>query len=241
MGARRLVFNAFKTNNLSDSPLIYKVPTNLKFKHVDCNSYHSLLLSTDDKLYGLGYNSYYQLGTGESADKSSITEVKCIKGTPTSFCCNFSFSTVVTDYKNIYVLGQNWLGTNNNNTNVYEMTLPNPEDKIVHLTGGSFHIMALTESGKLYSAGENSAKLGREREYNAPTWDLVTLTKDKIVTNVCCLGDISVAITIDGTVYLFCSAYGWSTEPTVFTCTRKFPQPKALTCSLYHIMIVSSM
>jgi alpha-tubulin suppressor-like RCC1 family protein len=146
------------------------------------------------------------------------------------------------DYKNIYVIGQNWLGTDNNQESIYETHLPDPEEKVAVITGGSFHMMALTESGKLYSAGEDSAKLGRVRSESAKTWDIVESTKNSTVTCVSCIGDNSVVITADGTVYLFCSNYSWSVEPTDFVNkTQKFIQPRRLVTGLHHVLILASM
>src|ERR1700733_41604 len=47
------------------TPIIIKFPKNDTICQISCGYYHSLALTSDGDVYGWGYNTFGQIGTGE--------------------------------------------------------------------------------------------------------------------------------------------------------------------------------
>jgi len=188
---------------------------NKKIEWISCGALRSFFVSDQGKsVYGVGSNTYYQLGLTEPTDYRDVQLLPPFRLSDsvdddlsvTHIACSYSFTTFVCNNKYVFVSGQNWL--NSNRLSASRVLLPFNDlmhgEYIVRLSAGSFHCMLLTNMGRVFSGGENSSKLAQPS--NCGTFDgfrLVTALGEKRAKLVRCKCDASVIVTCDNEVYLF--------------------------------------
>ena len=144
--------------------------------------YCTHILTVDGKLYGWGYNSYGEIGRGNTSNYNYPTEIassyfsykRIIK------ICRVCYhaSCALTDEGEVYAWGNGSYGaflkgnTSNYNTPQLLTWFSNNNIKIVDVTGGYYHWLALSDQGKIYTWGYNShgqRGMGNTNSYNSET------------------------------------------------------------------------
>ena len=132
-------------------------------KSISAGANTTYAITTTGEMYGWGYNGYGQLGIGDTANrikptKSNLQKIKQIAAN--------EYSTIaLTEDGEIYGAGYNTegeLGLGYNQEKVLKwgkVKDPNGKDNITNATQiatGRYHIVVLTNNGKVYSAGYNN-------------------------------------------------------------------------------------
>ncbi len=132
-------------------------------KSISAGANTTYAITTTGEMYGWGYNGYGQLGIGDTANrikptKSNLQKIKQIAAN--------EYSTIaLTEDGEIYGAGYNTegeLGLGYNQEKVLKwgkVKDPNGKDDISNATQiatGRYHIVVLTNNGKVYSAGYNN-------------------------------------------------------------------------------------
>lgn len=138
---------------------------------------HTLALTTTDQLYAFGANSAGQLGnatnngTGNPNPTPTLVELPGATGSVAQIAGGGAHSLVLTSTGQLYAFGANDAGqlgyatnsgTSNPNPTPALVSLPGAMGKIVQISAGAGHSVALTSSGQVYTFGANRyGQLGR--------------------------------------------------------------------------------
>ena len=128
--------------------------------------YTTHILTADGKLYGWGYNSHGEIGIGNTSSYNyprSIASSYFNNKQIIKICrvCYYA-SCALTDEGEVYAWGNGGYGAflKGNTSNYYTPQLltwfSNNNIKIVDVTGGHYHWLALSDQGKIYTWGYNS-------------------------------------------------------------------------------------
>ena len=146
--------------------------SNQKIKHISCGSLVScyFLVTENNEVYSCGFNENFQLGLGgilaamypslidsSSYNNEKIKKIKCVK----------YHTCLLTENGKVYTCGANFhcqLGIDIVSDNVsftFRLVTNNDNDfskeKIIDIESGSFHSICLSETGKIYTWGENDS------------------------------------------------------------------------------------
>ena len=180
---------------------------------------HSLALDSDGALYAWGSNAYGQLGNGTTTNSSVPVAVK-IAGTPLAgktivqIAAGANHNMALTSDGAVYTWGWNYHGQLGNNTKTNSNTIvavrtigtPLAGKKIVKITAGQGHSLALTDGGMVYTWGRNdTGQLGNNATTDAMLPVAVTVTgtpmSNKTIVEIASGARHSLAIDSSGKVY----------------------------------------
>ena len=133
--------------------------------HVFASDCTLFFLTSDGKLYCLGYNGYGQLGNGTTTNVTTPTQIGASLGTITDVACSFQTTFFLTSDGKLYGMGNNTSGqigngdsgTNSKVTSPYRIgsSLGTITDVVCSTSATYF----LTSDGKLYGMGYNGSGL----------------------------------------------------------------------------------
>ncbi|MDR3346605.1 MAG: hypothetical protein LBS73_05450 [Campylobacteraceae bacterium] len=131
---------------------------------ISADGYHSLVLDSEGKIWASGSNSNGQLGFGDYADRTSFKPVT-ISGLASgvkiaNISANGDHSLVLDSNGKIWGAGYNkWgqlsLGNNVSQTSFQPAIGSITSSRIVSISAGGWHSLALDSSGKIWAAGAN--------------------------------------------------------------------------------------
>jgi alpha-tubulin suppressor-like RCC1 family protein len=183
----------------------------IDFKNSDC---HVVARTIDGKVYCWGYNIFGVLGNGKNdrviyspklnqylSDKQII-----------DICCGFRHTLVLTNSGEVYAWGDNKKGQIGNGKSGENECQLIPikvngfnDEKVIHISCGGWHSMALTESGRVFSWGNNSSRqLGQNNNKNAinqPTF--VSLNNEISIKKISCGLEHSLLLSREAHLYWF--------------------------------------
>jgi alpha-tubulin suppressor-like RCC1 family protein len=168
-------------------------------------AYHSLALRADGSLYTWGWNFYGQLGNGTSSATAAVSNPNPtqITGTYTQVVAGIYHSLALRANGSLYAWGGNDQGQLGINTNLSGSLLKSPTlvgGTYAALAAGSFHTLALTASGTVFTWGSNTnGQLG-----NLPSSTTSTFTASPVTgtyTQVAAGAAHSLALRADGTLW----------------------------------------
>jgi RCC1 and BTB domain-containing protein len=128
-------------------------------------------------------------------------------------CCGHNFSVVLTSNGEVYAWGENRNGQIGNGSKELYQLIPSKvngfnDEKVVMISCGSLHSMALTESGLVFSWGNNSSgQLGHSYNgfgygnVNEPS--LLNLNNEILIKKISCGSQHSILLSSDGDIYTF--------------------------------------
>ncbi len=198
--------------------------TRLKFSKIEAADMSSFGIS-DGKLYSWGYNYFGQLGLGVSelnSERKSPEQVPMPSGV-TKFTDIAGgggvFSMALTDAGDIYSCGANekyQLGLDNLHeyvkTTLQKVTKPDGVNKFTDIDAGSYHCMALTDTGEIYSWGKNNngeLGLGTFSEKEILLKHVPKPSEINKFAKICAGSEYSFALTDSGEIYSWGdNAYG---------------------------------
>ncbi|KAJ5080433.1 claret isoform a [Anaeramoeba ignava] len=117
------------------------------------SSNHVFLLNSNQELFGCGFNSYGQLGLGESNAESEINKLTKIQNVPKGKIIDIKENFIHAEIRNLMDLAKD--------EKTYEFTeikssLFEDDDNILEFSVGSYHTLILTSNSKLIGFGNNS-------------------------------------------------------------------------------------
>jgi alpha-tubulin suppressor-like RCC1 family protein len=145
--------------NITDVNILTQIPLSGKtVRSVSTGSYHTIVLMTDNTIYGTGLNNYGELGLGNNIQITSLTQITIPDNKTPLLVVTGSYSTFVlmTD-GSLYGTGYNSYGELGlgNNTDVNVLTLiPIPDNKTpLSISGGGdsyYHTIVLMTDGTVW-------------------------------------------------------------------------------------------
>ena len=130
--------------------------------HVSCGLNHTLCASSDGtRVWSFGDGDYGKLGLGNTAGRSSPTEIEALRGIGVkSVLAGTQFSVVLTKDGKVYTFGQErMLGINESfatNSTVPQLVPDLADEDIVEVDVGAEHVVALSSSGGVFTWGMNN-------------------------------------------------------------------------------------
>ncbi len=165
---------------------------------IKCGNYHSLALTTSNKIYSWGDNSVGQLGIGSSSlsgcQKIMIDDIQvpCNK----IFCGGNNSGGIFSENSAIYMWGYNGfkqLGFGDNKNKPQKFNLKS----INKISYGDIFTMILTISGVIYIWGYN---MRYNLEFGHNKSQIFNL---KSIRKICCGIDVKMALTTSGEIYMW--------------------------------------
>ena len=182
-----------------DSPVIID---NLNVRKIECGENNTMVLTKENKLYVFGGNDYYQFGKLKNKNiYSHITFQNILKSQPEKYYINSKSDIVSMKFSGKNVLLLNELGnliilscfkeeaSNNKTLNTSPIELYVPEAKFSTIECGKDFCLLLTNSGVLYSFGNNNfgqLGLGDKEKRTYPTAVKFFLDMKKRVEQISC-------------------------------------------------------
>ena len=194
------------------SKISEEIKQNIKIFHVfnDKNGKNILFITSDDKVFGFGYNTYGCCGLGHDRDvnEPQIIPELCHKNMQ-QFFIGWTFILCLTSDKHVYGWGcndQGQLGREYNCSKYFfkPKIIEFSSERVEELSCGYRHCLALTEEGKVYGWGSNeNGQIGCGKEKgNIITSPLhLGIFPQFSVKKIHCFGDQSYALTTNGLVY----------------------------------------
>lgn len=168
--------NLPNTMYLTEIPLY--LPVGVTIKQIVANFSHTLLLTSEGKLYGCGDNKAGQLGLGNLPNTMYFTEIPLqlpVGVTINQIAAGKTHTLILTSEGRLYGCGDNsngQLGLEDRlrSRNLIEIPLQWPVNEIIRqISAGSYHTLILTSDDKLYGCGMNmDFQLGFDSCYSAP-------------------------------------------------------------------------
>jgi len=174
----------------------------MQVANVYASNVYFFILSVDGLLYGVGYNSSYELGLGHSEPVYVPTLISKLS--------DKKIVNVVTGYKHNFAMAETgewycWGSNRYGQLGLGEyvgsaISAPTPvtffKDKKIKIFAGAYHSMALTEEGLLYSWGYNNfGQLGFQTK--TPFISLpreISFFRDYTVVNIFTTSDHCIAL-----------------------------------------------
>lgn len=169
------------------------------------SEFHSIALTSSNEIYGWGSNYHGQLGLGHNIEQNTPQRAPNLISNIKELICGYNHSMALTESNEIYGWGSNYyrqLGfTDNilfNNPQKLSFNIPNLEQ----IFCGYDHLIALTESGEVYSWGVNHCgQLGLGDNFNQDIpQKLLSLKK---VKQIACGAGYTMALTQSCEIYVW--------------------------------------
>jgi alpha-tubulin suppressor-like RCC1 family protein len=219
--------------------------------HIVCfasSSEFSLAVTQQGDLLAWGNNTNGQLGLGDQVRRKTPQRVASLSHKKiTRAVCSLKSSLVVTEEGTLFAFGYNTngqLGLGDTRDRLLPTELTSISEKIISVSSGRAHSLALTEDGKIYAWGFNDSGqlgLGHAHQQNQPK--KLTLSEKIIV--IACGAHFSVSLTQRGHIYIWGNGefgeLGFGNFETSFT-PKKLTLPEkisTITCGHNHTLAVS--
>ena len=158
---------------------------NITISQIACGRFYTMFLTDDGNVYGVGDNSYYQLGYSSSASNQSTPRYLSWfrEGgnniTISQIVCGYYYTMFLTDDDNIYGVGANYSYQLGYSSSTSSQSTPRHLSwfheggnniTISQIACGDYHTMFLTDDGNVYGVGNNgSYQLGYSSTGNQST------------------------------------------------------------------------
>lgn len=170
------------------------------------NSRHHVIARTcDGKVYTWGSNYEGLLGNGKNNNKPNKPGInKYLREEHViNISCGYSHSLALTKKGNLFAWGHNnygQIGNSKFSINLKPERLDIFEDKLIMISCGGWHSMALTEKGLVYSWGRNNE--GQLADGSRKNSTIPKLVKEKI-KKISCGSEHSLLLSNEGEIYVF--------------------------------------
>jgi alpha-tubulin suppressor-like RCC1 family protein len=197
------------TGNTTDTTTLTLMTntTGKKPTAISCMDRSTVVLMTDGTIYGCGYNTDGQLGTGNNTSTNLLTLMTNTTGkTPSFISCGNEHTVILMTDGTIYGCGNNskgQLGTGNtSNYNILTLMTNTTGKTPLFISCGNEHTVILMTDGTIYGCGNNSyGQLGTGNNTSTTTLTLMINLTGKTPTSICMAGNSTQILMSDGTVY----------------------------------------
>eukprot|EP01125_Pyxidicula_operculata_P011631 TRINITY_DN3812_c0_g2_i2.p1 TRINITY_DN3812_c0_g2~~TRINITY_DN3812_c0_g2_i2.p1 ORF type:complete len:2464 (-),score=554.47 TRINITY_DN3812_c0_g2_i2:160-7446(-) len=175
-----------------------------------CGTSYSMVVTEDGNLYGFGESSFGGIGNGPSEDDIAMPEQVLFLSdkTATKVATKGYFTLVVTDEGKLFSFGENSYGQlglgHRENQNRPQLVVGLAHKKVVDISCGMFHSLALTDEGQLYAWGRNKhgqLGLGTTVDHDSP--HLVSFFSSKKVVKMSCGLNYTMVMTDTNQLFAF--------------------------------------
>ena len=166
---------------------------------------HSLILKNDGTLWGCGWNSYGQLGLGDTNNRTTFTQITTnIVNDVKSVYCGYSYTFILKNDGTLWGCGYNGYGSlglgDNTDRNTFTQITANT-DNIKEIYCGNYHTLILENDGTLWGCSYNGyGGLGLGDTAHRYTFTQITTNTDNI-KDVYCGGSYTIILKNDGTLW----------------------------------------
>lgn len=175
-------------------------PPTAKPVHLSTGEGHTVTLTKDGKIFAFGKNTHGQIGNGSTLDQVQVIEVKLTitldarrQIRVSQIACGSYHSVALSDDGSVYTWGANDKGQLGEGSKIGQNPTPKRiqmEDKVIKISCGKHHTLALTEHGEIYTWGSNhhgQLGIGSTSKSRAP----VRIEIETRVTDILAHGSIS--------------------------------------------------
>jgi alpha-tubulin suppressor-like RCC1 family protein len=179
--------------------------------------YHVIARTIHGKVYCWGCNWFAVLGNGNNDRliyKPQLNQYLSDKQI-IDICCGFSHSLALTDSGEVYAWGYNKFGQIGNRRKGHNewfnecQSIPIKvngfnDEKVIQISCGLCHSMALTESGRVFSWGNNRfGQLGRNKTKDSNIALIILLSHQIFIKKISCGQSHSLLLSSDAYIYWF--------------------------------------
>ena len=185
-----------------------KILRSIRLLYVFQRGNSAIFVTNEDKVYGLGFNRNGSLGVGpkrETVHKPELNQVLSGKQL-VDITAGFEHCIGLTASGQCYAWGQNKYGqlgiVSHEMAEMPQKIEELSDKKVIKISCGAYHSMALTSDGEVFSWGHNTfAQLG-DKTYNSRSTPTQVLFRDKIIS-ISCGTNHSIALTQTGSAYVW--------------------------------------
>jgi alpha-tubulin suppressor-like RCC1 family protein len=172
---------------LAPAGMLYPTPKQVTLpapaSSVAAGQYHTLVLTSDGKVYAFGLNNEGQLGnatnngSGTANPTPTLVSLPGATGPVSQIVAGHVFSVALTSTNQLYGFGYDYFGqvgpglnagTNNPNPVPAEITVPGATGPVTQIGAGANNTSIVTSSGQLFTLGDNvDGQLGRWAGFNS--------------------------------------------------------------------------
>ncbi|KAL0482019.1 ultraviolet-B receptor UVR8 [Acrasis kona] len=215
------------TNNVSTITEYIPTPVymsghlnNIKISQISCGNEHTLVLSSDNKLFSFGSNQFGQLGIGAKVKQEPIAVPVTMSGvllekSISQISCGAYHSVVVTKDGRVYSYGDNLNGQLGHGQKTKSEFSPVEVDTtgvlsnkhVVQASAGTSHTVLLTSDGDLYSFGHygllGDGSSEQQHKHIPVRVDMNGVLMNKRVKQVAAGAKHSIGVTTDDVTFTF--------------------------------------
>ena len=168
-----------------------QVTTNAdNIKEIYCGGDYTFILENNGTLWSCGYNSYGQLGLGDTTDRNTFTQVTTNTDNIKSIYCGGCHTLILKNNGTLWSCGYNKYGQlgleDTTNRNTFTQVTTNA-DNIKEIYCGGDYTFILENNGTLWGCGLNDhGQLGLGNTTNRKTFTQATANIDDIKEIYCC-------------------------------------------------------
>ena len=183
------------------TPLVIENLCGKDLKKVVFGCQFFVVLTESNELYTGGSCLYGRCGNGIKSNicckpQKIFSEEQVI----VDIRCGLVFTAILTDKQQIYAFGLLFVG----NEPILSPTLIRISENITSISCGHYHVLALSQMGKVYAWGGNeSGQLGLKHNNNESKPKLIEMPNNVSVKQISCGKDFSLLLTTDGRIYAF--------------------------------------
>ena len=190
------------TNNRTTFTQITTNADNIK--EIYCGGYHTLILKNDGTLWGCGYNGYGNLGSGDTTNKNTFTQITTNANDIKEIYCGYNHTFILKNDGTLWSCGWNnygqlGLGDTTNRTTFTQVTTNAYNIKEIYC--GQNHTIMLKNDGTLWECGRNNVgQLGLGDSNNRTTFTQIT-TNTNDIKSIYCGWNHTFILKNDGTLW----------------------------------------
>ena len=190
------------TNNRTTFTQITTNADNIK--EIYCGGCHTLILKNDGTLWGCGYNGYGNLGSGDTTNKNTFTQITTNANDIKEIYCGYNHTFILKNDGTLWgtVLnteGELGLGDTTHRNTFTQITTNTNDIKSIYC--GQNHTIMLKNDGTLWECGRNNVgQLGLGDSNNRTTFTQIT-TNTNDIKSIYCGWNHTFILKNDGTLW----------------------------------------
>jgi len=174
---------------------------------IQSGGYHMVMLMSNGKIFGIGYNTFGELGIGHFTNTFSLVEMTNNTGkTPSKINCGYNHTVVLMTDGSVYCCGRNNYnqlgdGTTTNSSALIEL-VNNTGKTVVDIECGYYNTFCLMSDGTIYGLGYNSyGPLGVGNGSTQSSLTLLTNNTGKTPVKISANNQHTMILMSDGSIY----------------------------------------